>query len=38
MLSLAAFVAADLAWNNSPHVSTGMAPSKFDTLRVDNQE
>ena len=37
MLSLAAFVAADLAWNNSPHVSTGMAPSNFDTLRVDTK-
>jgi hypothetical protein len=34
MLSLAAFVAADLAWNNSPHMSTGMAPSNFDALRV----
>ncbi|HEY7246815.1 MAG TPA: hypothetical protein VH678_23315 [Xanthobacteraceae bacterium] len=37
MLSLAAFVAADLAWNNSPHVSTGMAPSHFDALRVDTK-
>jgi hypothetical protein len=34
-LLLAVFVAADLAWNNSPHVSTGMKPSNFDALRMD---
>jgi hypothetical protein len=30
---LATFMASDLAWNNAPHVSTGMAPQTFDALR-----
>jgi hypothetical protein len=30
---IAAFMAADLAWNNAPHVSTGLAPQRYDALR-----
>src|SRR6202011_4115559 len=29
---LAAFMAADLAWNNAPHVSTALAPERFEAL------
>jgi hypothetical protein len=29
---LAAFMAADLAWNNAPHVSTALAPGRFEAL------
>ena len=29
---LAAFMAADLAWNNAPHVSTALAPERFESL------
>ncbi|MPZ38565.1 MAG: hypothetical protein GEU95_10940 [Rhizobiales bacterium] len=32
-LLLTAFMAADLSWNNAPHVSTGRAPKTFDALR-----
>jgi hypothetical protein len=30
---LAAFMAADLAWNNAPHVSTALPRAEFDALR-----
>jgi hypothetical protein len=30
---LAAFAAADLAWNNAPNGSTGLSPSMYDVLR-----
>jgi hypothetical protein len=29
---LAAFMAADLAWNNAPHVSTALPPERFEAL------
>ncbi|MDQ8732030.1 YfhO family protein [Bradyrhizobium sp. LHD-71] len=32
ILLLTSFSAADLAWNNAPHLSTGMAPWRFDAL------
>jgi hypothetical protein len=31
--AIAAFMAVDLAWNNAPHVSTGLAPQRYDALR-----
>jgi hypothetical protein len=37
VLLLTAFMAADLAWNNAPHVSTGRAPETFDALRPDTK-
>jgi hypothetical protein len=37
MLLLTAFTAADLAWNNAPHMSTGMAPGRFDVFRLDTK-
>ncbi|WP_051334596.1 hypothetical protein [Bradyrhizobium sp. Ai1a-2] len=37
MLLLTAFSVADLAWNNAPHISTGMATSTFDAARLDTQ-
>jgi dolichyl-phosphate-mannose-protein mannosyltransferase len=30
---IAAFMAVDLAWNNAPHVSTALAPQRYDALR-----
>lgn len=35
MLLLTSFSAVDLAWNNAPHISTGMAPSTLEALRLD---
>jgi hypothetical protein len=32
------FVAADLAWNNKPHMSTGQDPREFDALRTDTND
>ena len=32
---VAAFMAGDLAWNNAPHVSTGLPPERFEALRQD---
>src|SRR5262249_47287183 len=32
---LAAFMAIDFAWNDAPHVSTGLPPTTFDALRPD---
>ncbi|MCA6107665.1 glycosyltransferase family 39 protein [Bradyrhizobium cenepequi] len=37
MLLLTSFSVADLAWNNAPHVSTGMASSTFDAARLDTR-
>jgi hypothetical protein len=37
MLLLTAFTTADLAWNNAPHMSTGMAPKRFEALRLDTR-
>ncbi|MBV9529496.1 MAG: hypothetical protein JO283_00115, partial [Bradyrhizobium sp.] len=37
MLLLTSFSALDLAWNNAPHISTGMAPSTFDAVRLDTR-
>ncbi|MBN8956452.1 MAG: hypothetical protein J0H17_07695 [Rhizobiales bacterium] len=37
MLLLTGFMAADLGWNNAPHMSTGLAPEKFDALRLDTK-
>jgi hypothetical protein len=34
---LAAFMAVDLAWNNAPHESTGLLPSRFEALRQDSR-
>jgi hypothetical protein len=34
---LAAFMAADLAWNNAPHVSTALPPAQFEALRPDTR-
>ncbi len=33
MVLIAAFMAADLAWNNAPHVSTGLPPQRYDALQ-----
>ena len=35
---LAAFSAADFAWNNAPNESTGLPPSTYDALRPDTQQ
>ncbi|WP_454615710.1 hypothetical protein [Bradyrhizobium cenepequi] len=35
MLLLTSFSVVDLAWNNAPHISTGMAASTFDATRLD---
>ena len=32
---LAAFMAADLRWNNAPHISTALPPAHFEALRQD---
>lgn len=37
-LLLTAFAAADLAWNNKPHMSTGLPPQRFDALRLDTKD
>jgi len=37
MLLLAAFTAADLAFNNAPHESTGLPPATYDALRPDTR-
>ncbi|WGR92863.1 YfhO family protein [Bradyrhizobium sp. ISRA443] len=37
MLLLSSFSAVDLAWNNAPHISTAMAASTFDALRLDTR-
>ena len=34
-LILAAFMTADLAWNNGPNESTGLAPAMYDALRTN---
>ena len=34
-LLLVAFTAADLAWNNAPHESTGLPPANYEALRPD---
>jgi hypothetical protein len=34
-LLLVAFTTADLAWNNAPHESTGLPPSRYEALRPD---
>jgi len=34
---VAAFTAADLAWNNAPNESTGLPPAVYDALRVDTK-
>jgi hypothetical protein len=36
-LLLVVFATADLAWNNAPHESTGLAPATYDVLRPDTQ-
>jgi hypothetical protein len=33
---IAAFMAADLAWNNAPHISTALPPQHFDALRPNS--
>lgn len=38
VLLLTVFAAADLAWNNRPHMSTGLATQTFDALRVDTAD
>jgi hypothetical protein len=35
---LAAFMAADLAWNNAPHVSTALPRDDFNALRPDTTD
>jgi hypothetical protein len=37
MLLLTASTAADLAFNNAPHESTGVPPSTYDALRADTR-
>jgi hypothetical protein len=37
MLLLATFTTADLAWNNAPHVSTGLPPVVYEALRPDTR-
>jgi len=37
MLLLTAFTAADLAFNNAPHESTGLPPGVYDALRADTR-
>jgi hypothetical protein len=37
MLLLTAFTAADLAFNNAPHESTGLPPATYDALRPDTR-
>jgi hypothetical protein len=37
MLLLTAFTAADLAFNNAPHESTGLSPATYDALRADTR-
>jgi hypothetical protein len=34
---VAAFTAADLAWNNAPNESSGLPPAVYDALRVDTK-
>jgi hypothetical protein len=34
---VAAFTTADLAWNNAPNESTGLAPTVYDALRLDTR-
>jgi hypothetical protein len=35
---IAAFMAADLAWNNAPHISTALPPDQFDALRPNTSD
>jgi hypothetical protein len=37
MLLLTGFTAADLAFNNAPHESTGLPPATYDALRPDTR-
>lgn len=37
MVLLAAFMTADLAFNNAPHESTGLSPGHYDALRPDTR-
>jgi hypothetical protein len=37
-LLLAAFVIADLGWNNAPNESTGLPPSLYEALRPDGDD
>jgi hypothetical protein len=37
MVLLGAFAAADLAFNNAPHESTGLPPATYDALRPDTR-
>jgi len=34
---VAAFTCGDLAFNNAPHESTGLAPARFDVMRPDTE-
>jgi hypothetical protein len=34
---IATFMAADLAWNHAPHVSTALPPQRYDALRQDTE-
>jgi hypothetical protein len=34
---VATFMAADLGWNNAPHISTALPPAQFDALRYRTQ-
>ncbi len=36
-LVLATFMAVDFAWNDAPHVSTGLPPATFDALSADTK-
>jgi hypothetical protein len=38
VLLLTTFAAADLAWNNAPHMSTGRDPQLFEVLRPDTTD
>src|SRR5262249_6241488 len=35
---IAAFMAADLAWSNAPHISTALPPDQFDALRLNTSD
>jgi hypothetical protein len=37
VLAVTAFATADLAWNNAPNESTGLAPAMYDVLRPDTK-
>jgi hypothetical protein len=38
VLLLTSFAAADLAWNNKPHMSTGLPPQRFDALHIGTKD